>query len=264
MVSTSPPFSSAPPVTEAELHAHLDGQLPPERDREVREWLALRPAESQRLAAYRQQQDTLRQWLGGVLTEPVPAALQAAAHARDPSRPRRPMLAAAAVLIALLGGLAGWHLHGWEGTGQPPAPQRLAERAVVAHAVYAPDRRRAVEVDSAHEEQLVTWLSRRLGTPVRAPHLQALGFALEGGRLLPGERAPVAQFMYVDAQGQRLTLYVSNEPRHRGDTGFQFARHGDVNVFYWVDGAFGYALVAPTGRDRLAALAAEVHRQLTP
>ena len=134
----------------------------------------------------------------------------------------------------------------------------------------SPEQRRPVEVDAAHEDQLVAWLSKRMGAPMKPPHLQAVGYALEGGRLLPGGQGPVAQFMYhrIDATGpgSRLTLYVSNEVgdlgaaaggaagKDRGaGTAFRFAREGSINVFYWVEGRFGYAISADAGRATLPA-----------
>ena len=56
----------------------------------------------------------------------------------------------------------------------------------MAHAVYAPDMGRPVEVGGDNEKALVTWLTKRLGAPVSAPSLSALGYELVGGRLLPG------------------------------------------------------------------------------
>jgi anti-sigma factor RsiW len=119
----------------------------------------------------------------------------------------------------------------------------------------------------------VTWLSKRMGAPMKPPHLQALGYALEGGRLLPGGEGPVAQFMYRDAAGRRLTLYVSNEIGELsssasaargspGETAFRFAREGRLNVFYWVDGRFGYAISAEADRTALTEVSSEVYRQL--
>ena len=107
-------------------------------------------------------------------------------------------------------------------------PSGFARRAAVAHAVYSTDQRRPVEVAADHEEQLVTWLSKRIGTQVNAPRLQSVGYALEGGRLLPGDSGPVAQFMYQDSAGQRLTLYVTHEaPQPTGrDTAFRFGKAG--------------------------------------
>jgi anti-sigma factor RsiW len=268
------------PITEADLHAWVDGQLAAERAREVEAYLATRPDEVHRVKAWRAQKQALRALFDPVQDEPLPARLVRSA------RPRLPWYAqrmAAGIAIALLGGAAGWGLRGGTLDASMPAAlgqgttsaamQAFAQRAAVAHAVYSPDQRRPVEVDAAHEDQLVAWLSKRMGSAMKPPHLQALGYALEGGRLLPGGKGPVAQFMYRDGNGSRLTLYVSNEigqsaqPNTRGtgantDTAFRFAREGAVNVFYWVDGPFGYALSAQADRAELARVSAEVYRQL--
>ena len=121
-----------------------------------------------------------------------------------------------------------------------------------------------LEVTADQEDQLVKWLSKRLGTPVSPPQLGALGYELIGGRLLPGNSGPVAQFMYQDASGQRLTLYVTTENATNRDTAFRFAREGQVNVFYWIDGKFGYALSAGIDKGELARVATAVYDQLEP
>jgi len=269
-----------PPVREAELHAFVDSQLTPERQAELEAWLARRPEEAARVDAYREQKRALRALFDPVLDEPLPSRLAAAARQR---RPWHPLPAAAGFVLALLGGVAGWALH----AGLAPAPATLAsapasatatatarasafaQRAAIAHAVFSPEIRRPVEVDAAHEDQLVTWLSKRMGAPMKPPHLQSLGYALEGGRLLPGGQGPVAQFMYRDETGQRLTLYVSNEVAELASpagaasgAAFRFASEGKLNVFYWVEGRFGYALSAEADRNALAAVSDEVYRQL--
>ena len=139
----------------------------------------------------------------------------------------------------------------------------FAQRAAVAHVVYSPDVRRPVELGADQEQALVTWLSKRLGTPVRPPALNAIGYELVGGRLLPGDKGPVAQFMYTTASGQRLTLYVTREAAGR-ETAFKFGQDGSVNVFYWVDKNFGYALSGGVDRKELTRVSQEVYRQLEP
>jgi anti-sigma factor RsiW len=138
---------------------------------------------------------------------------------------------------------------------------QLPRQAAIAHVVFSPDVRRPVEISAENEDQLVAWLSKRLGTPVHPPKLGALGYELIGGRLLPGNSGPVAQFMYHDATGQRLTLYASIENTANHDTAFRFAQEGPVNVFYWVDGKFGYAISAGIDRDELARVATAVYSQ---
>ena len=68
--------------------------------------------------------------------------------------------------------------------------------------------------------------------------------------------------MYHDVTGQRLTLYVSTEQAKNKDTGFRFAQEGPVNVFYWIDGKFGYALSAGIDKGELARVANAVYEQL--
>jgi anti-sigma factor RsiW len=270
-------------VTEAELHAFVDGQLPAAREREIEAYLRARPEESQRLEGYRAQRRELHALFDPVLEEALPQRL--VRHAAPSRVPWYLQGLAAGVAIALVGGAAGWGLRGGAPAERGPfaaqgtaaitvaAASGFAQRAAVAHAVYTPEQRRPVEVDAAHEDQLIAWLSKRMGAPMKPPHLQALGYALEGGRLLPGGQGPVAQFMYRDEAGSRLTLYVSNEvgdvsvagngTDKNKDTAFRFAREGKVNVFYWVEGRFGYAISADADRAALARVSGEVYQQLT-
>jgi anti-sigma factor RsiW len=88
-----------------------------------------------------------------------------------------------------------------------------------------------------------------------------MGYELVGGRLLPGDKGPVAQFMYTTGNGQRLTLYVTREAAGQ-ETAFKFGQDGSVNVFYWVDKNFGYALSGGADRKELARVSQEVYRQL--
>jgi len=269
------------PITEADLHAYVDAVLPDDRRAEVEDFLAAQPEEASRLFAYQAQKDALRQLFNPVLEESLPAELLELAE--KPIVPameamatpavdmkKRPFLSrwsmqriAASFAIALLSGLAGWLGHGqYQATERMAQMTPLARQAAVAHVVYSPDIKRPVEVTADQEDQLVKWLTKRLGTPVSPPKLGTLGYELIGGRLLPGNAGPVAQFMYHDSSGQRLTLYVSTEQTVSRDTGFRFAREGAVNVFYWVDGKFGYALSAGIDKGELARVATAVYDQL--
>jgi anti-sigma factor RsiW len=140
----------------------------------------------------------------------------------------------------------------------------LPRQAAIAHVVYAPEVRHPVEVTADQESHLVAWLSKRLGGDVKAPHLAAAGFDLVGGRLLPGDQGPVAQFMYQDGRGQRLTLYVRSDARENKETAFRYAQEGKVGVFYWLDGQFGYALSGEIGKEDLLGVANVVYQQLNP
>lgn len=253
-------------IGESDLHAWADGQLAPERRVEVEAWLAAHPEDAERTAAYRALNAQLRAHFEAVLDEPVPERLEGAAL----RRPRWRAAAAIAGWIAVgaaLGGVTGWQLHAQRAAApmaQPEAPV-LARRAALAHATYAPEVRHPVEVGADQEQHLVAWLSKRLGGEVRAPRLESEGMTLVGGRLLPRDPGPVAQFMYQSAPGRRVTLYVRTEGADQRETAFHFAREGNVQVFYWIDRKFGYALSsADLERDELLRLANVVYRQLNP
>ena len=66
----SPPtLPPTPPVTEAELHAFVDGRLPAEREAEIAAYLAARPDDAQRVEAYRAQKRELHALFDPVLDE---------------------------------------------------------------------------------------------------------------------------------------------------------------------------------------------------
>ena len=254
-----------PLVTEADLQAYVDGKLPDERRAAVTAWLAAHPEDAERIESYRQLAAELRSTYDDVLHEPVPERLNVALSG---SRGRRIALVAIWIVVgAALGALAGWQLHSMQA---PPsvtadASTALAYRAAVAHATYSPEVRHPVEVGADQEAHLVAWLSKRLGTQLRAPKLEAVGYSLVGGRLLPGERGPAAHFMYQCNRGTRVTLYVRSDLASNPSTAFRYAREGNVGVFYWVDGRSGYALSsADISKEDLLNVANAAYQQLNP
>ena len=250
-------------VTEAELHAHVDGLLPEARRAEVEEYLATHLEDAQRVHAWREQNAALRAWFDPVLAESAPARLRRAASGRR-KLPLRPALRFAAVVGWItLGGIAGWFLHDYR-IEKSADTVAFAHRAVVAHIVYTPEVRHPVEVGAEQEAHLVAWLSKRIGGNLKIPQLASLGYHLVGGRLLPGNQGPVAQFMFQDGSGQRLTLYVRNGAAEGKETAFRYAHERGISVFYWVDGRFGYAISGEINKDDLLRVANIVYQQLNP
>ena len=261
-------------INEDELQAYVDDLLAPPRRAEFEARMAEFPEVAERVRVYQRQNQALKALFNPVLAEPLPDKLQSLAASMEsragtafgaPSLFSRWSLQriAAGVLVAVFGGVAGWFGHGqYQPAERMSQAVPLFRQAAVAHVVYSPDARRPVEVAADQEEALVKWLSKRLGSPVSPPKLGALGYELVGGRLLPGNAGPVAQFMYQDASGQRMTLYVTTENANKPETGFRFAREGEVNVFYWIDGKFGYALSAGIAKGELAKVATAVYDQL--
>lgn len=260
-------------ITEDELHAMVDGRLDAPKLASLQARLAADPEAAATVAAWRAQREALRELHHEMLDAASPGSLVAAAaraaaiHDRGRQWSRWGGMAASVMLAFVL----GWAAHAqWPGPSFGIAaltPARsFAHQASLAHVVYAPEVRHPVEVPAAQQEHLVQWLSKRLGRPLKVPQLSGYGYELVGGRLLPGEEGARAQFMFQNAAGERVTLYLGAiqdgaAPRAR-ETAFRFMDDGPVPSFYWIDQGFGYAIAGKLPRQALMELATAVYQQL--
>jgi len=251
-------------MTDADLHAYVDGLLPASAVQRAEAHLAAHSEDAERVRAWREINLALRSQFNPVIDEPVPERLRIRPRF---SRHRRFAVAAALVSTGIaIGGIGGWMTRGtFQETQQAANPlPTFARQAAMAHVVYAPEVRHPVEVGADQEDHLVRWLSKRLGTELKCPKLGAVGYELIGGRLLANPNGPVAHFMYQDKRGSRLTLYVSVQRGEARQTAFRFSQEDKVAVFYWIDGNYGYALSGELNRDVLLNVANVVYKQLNP
>ncbi|MBN8441674.1 MAG: anti-sigma factor [Thauera sp.] len=252
-----------PPFPLEVVHAWVDDRLDEARRAEVEAWLAANPEHARELRDWRQLDVQLRAAYAPILQEALPVRLQTAAQRR-----RTTWRMAAAIGWLALGGLigaaGGYRYATHDETSHAPiqATTDFPRRAAIAHAVFTPEQRHPVEVGADQEAHLVAWLSKRLGTALRVPDLQARGYHLVGGRLLAADAGPGAQFMYQSESGERLTLYVTSGQGEDTGTAFRYAEERDIAVFYWVDEGFAYALAGKAARDALLPVADAVYRQL--
>jgi anti-sigma factor RsiW len=72
---------SKQPITDDNLHAYIDGQLPAAQRADVEARLAADPEAAARLQAYRAQKQALRAMFDPILDEPIPERLHALATA---------------------------------------------------------------------------------------------------------------------------------------------------------------------------------------
>jgi anti-sigma factor RsiW len=291
------------PVCDDDLHAFVDGQLDASRMAAVLRYLQRHPDAAVRVAHWHAQRFALRRLHRGTDAGPIPAALTNTVL-RHSRRRWNPWAQAVAAVVLVAAGAAG--MRAWQpvpvATTVASAPPQFVRDATAAYVVYTPEVRHPVEVTAQEEAHLVQWLSRRLGRPLAAPALQDRGFRLLGGRLLPGEpmaaqaassapgtpaaagtpsTAPAAakpadagsgnalaraQFMYEDARGRRITLYVAVFPAGVAphETAFRSVRSANGTAFYWVENGYGYALNGDLPAPELQALADDVYDQLFP
>src|SRR5215831_12925273 len=99
------------PVTEDELHAYVDNELPGERRADVEAWLASHPDDAERVQSWRAMAEALHARYDQVANEPVPRRLDLERLVRPPRKWVYGAIAASfAAFIA--GGGVGWLAHG--------------------------------------------------------------------------------------------------------------------------------------------------------
>lgn len=253
-------------VEETRLHAYVDGALSPAEHAAVEAAMATDPELKAQAEAYRIQNQALHAAFDPIMVEPRPPAIEAALRRRRLGWMAMTARAVAVVALVTAGGGVGWLLRGMQApTAQASFADTFVRYAASAHMVYLPEVRHPVEVAANEEAHLVAWLSKRLGQPLKAPALTALGFNLVGGRLLPSGPAPAAQFMYENEAGQRLTMYVrSSDPAAGGETAFRYIRHNGVSMFYWMDQNLAYAVIGEVEKKRLLEIARAAYQIFSP
>lgn len=255
------------PISEADLHGYLDGELSVERRAEVEAYLATHPEQAARVAEYGNLTLTLHRLFDGeempenpkieTLTDDLVGALRRRRTAR-----RLVGVAAAVVILATGTGLAtGVHDRFRQAEDRFLA---FTRQATNAHMLFANGVPSQDEFDAGDSATVVSWLSQRLtGIPVRTPDLSALGYALSIERILPSADGPAAQLMYRNRKGgDPITLFIGKS-RDKRQNAFTYVQNDDLSIFYWQEGPFAYSLAGNLDRVELLSLAEEVNVQLT-
>jgi anti-sigma factor RsiW len=262
-------------VSEEEIHAYVDGTLPDDARERVERAIARDPALGARINDFFALNALMHERYDRVLAEPVPRRFRKAATLPLRAAANWPRFAGIAAALALgigIGVGTGVQLGGngpvqLASSGDTHAVSVdtgdvLARRAAFAHVVYMPTVERPPQLGTRNEQDFVRWLSNKLGTDIRPPVLSKSGYELIGGRLLRDDHGTMAIFMYRDANGERMSLSVSRRKESTNATAFKLFRDGPVNVFYWVDGDFGYAVSSGIDREALLNLAHDIQEQL--
>ncbi|MEM5313246.1 anti-sigma factor [Paraburkholderia sp. JHI869] len=238
------------------LSAFVDGELTVAEHEALGARLAVNRRAASVVASYRTQRAALRVLIADSAAETTWSYVVLL-------RPRAPWWHRIALTVsplaagAIIAGLASVLL-------SPVAPlsaqTAFAEQADDAYVVYAPERRHPVEVTAAHEGALIAWLSKRLDRSLAAPSLQEYGFALLGGRLLPGIAGPAAQFMYENGAGARIALYMS--PTSQREIPIRILREGGRRTYSWASDHMSYALSGQVPEGQLHTIAVDVCSEL--
>jgi len=250
------------PVHDDELHAFVDGELPPDRREAVTAWLAEHPEQAAMVAAWQAQAEAIRARYGAVADEPVPARFNLDALMRnggDARRPWRTWAAAAVIAAFMVGGGAGWMARG-ASAAAPASTGEFTADAIEAHKLYVVEVRHPVEVPGDERQHMTQWLTKRLGYQQRVPDLSAIGLKLVGARLLPGPTGAAAFYMYEGPNGERYTLYCSKVPA--GDSALRFREGKSFAAYYWIDDKVGYAVSGADDRAKLEKVTKSIYEQM--
>jgi len=246
------------PVTEDELHAYVDNELPAERRGDVEAWLSAHPDEAARVQSWRAMAEALHARYDSVADESVPKRLEIEQLVRQP---RKWMYGAIAATLAafIVGGGAGWIARG--AAAAPSAFQTFTVEALDAHRLYVVEVRHPVEVPGSERAHLQQWLTKRCGWIVRAPELTAAGLKLVGGRLLPGSAGPASFMMYEGPSGERFTIYTAKSDAEA--TQMRYSAQGSESALFWADRGVAYVVVSGgSDRGRLTQIAQAVYDQM--
>jgi anti-sigma factor RsiW len=112
---------------------------------------------------------------------------------------RRAGLVALGALLVLAAGV---------GPGSGERATRFAAAAVAVYRTYVSDRRQAVELATSDAATLERWFDPQFYRPIVVPNFAGSGFALVGGRVVPGAEGPAAFALYMNAEGERIGLLV--------------------------------------------------------
>ena len=269
-------MTGASRVSEAELHAFVDGQLSDERSLAVAVFLAEHPRDGLRVDGWRGQNEAIQRAFPPPARERVTLAFRApesdapltlppapTIDAYRAKRRRRYTVSLAFAFTAGAAAAAAMAISLQRLTPQPaprgaiiaelaPAQDDLARRAVEAWRTYARDPARPVEVEAKDLAGLTRWLKERTG--LERPPLLAEG-TLVGGRVLPARDGAAAFLLYRLASGELVGLLAE-----AGAAGAGAYSASGVTARAWSREGFDYALAGALPERRLDAIAAQLGR----
>lgn len=266
-------------VSDIELCAYLDGELPADRRAEIEAWLERQPEARAKLEAWRRQAQMLRASFGRIAQEPLPR--QMAATLAAPPAPARPApipqplappliarereeehglgrlwrnLALAILALSAAAGVVVSAATPNAGAGAPQGPiaaatapdSRLARRAVEAHAALAPRADQLLDVRSADPAAL-TAAAIQAGLDARIPGA-APGLKLLGLRLTPDETGLAGLILFDSERNGRVSLFVTRGGRGAAPGLVLREQRGMTVASFNLDGA-AYALSGAAPRD---------------
>jgi anti-sigma factor RsiW len=240
-------------ISEADLHAYVDGELSDERRTEVERIAGRNPALSETIAAYRSDMARLAHAYAPLLDRPLPPEWLARIAEQTRTQKQdyvRPLLALAATLLLALAIALGYR------SVAPAGEDTIVREALAARAGQVQPHQ-VLAVNSAANAQAADKLvAAALRLRAKAPDLSRMGYALTAVRVydgVPGGRA--VQLLYRDTGNRSLALYL----RHPSSPArFDQYKQDGLRICIWQDEVLGTVMtgeMSAAEMQRLASLA---------
>jgi anti-sigma factor RsiW len=247
-------------ITDEMLVAFIDRQLSDSEASRVERAITESTDLQQRLATLEAGSRPFAEAFAGLLGQHPPALQQnvermlAAHRPEQPAapglwRPDRRTVAAAGATAFLAATLGYW-------TGRSSAPDMANWREAVAqyHKLYSDQTLEFVADSAAVADEALGRTARALGLPLSRAGLEIPGLTYKRAQMLRIDSTPLAQIAFVTTRGKPLAFCI----RRIGGTASlpQFESRAGLSVVHWLQGGFGFMIVADIDAPELQRLAA--------
>ena len=133
-------------------------------------------------------------------------------------------------------------------------PQPWIMQVAQYHKIYAREQRHLVEVSGDETAHIQQWLGKRLDDlAFKVPDLKPFGLTFKGARMLVINGAPVAQLVYLPADGRAVALCVIHSKKD--DKPLTASKADDLNMVDWRVKGYGFVVIGWEDPDQLKAIA---------
>jgi anti-sigma factor RsiW len=240
-------------ISEADLHAYIDGELSAARAAEVEQHLAAHPELAVRLAADLRHKHAIRQFAHGLeLPPPTQAARRLQGRLGRRLLLGRILGIAPRVALVVLSIGVGWGAHTLYQAQRDNIPV-FADEAAEAHATYSS----ALLTTAGDDPGAIAGLLQSIHESAAIADQDEASLKLIGAHLVSSDEGPAVLLLYEDPTGQRVSLVVSREDTIQ-DIALSLAERDGYTLAYWQDDWTAFTLTGGLKADEAVLLAERI------
>jgi anti-sigma factor RsiW len=250
-----------PDLDDSVLMAYADGEADSQTMVLVEAAMEADSEIAARVAFFAESSNLLRKAFAQMEEPPIPAVLERQIRRQAWIVRSRRAIQFAIPLAAAIAGfvIGGGHLPGLPGQpgGAAAHVAGIVQEVAEYHSVFVRETEHLVEVPAGRRAHIEAWLGERVGFPLHVPDLSARGLTFAGARMLAVDARPVAQLIYIGADGARIALCVTALEEPGGSEARLLTQRG-FDMYARTEGAFLFILAAPEGSKQGRELVGEL------